>query len=162
MAILGHRSAQMSAAYSPISDPVLKEQYEKVIAAGGRIAGPAAEELLSSRIGENTLNRLKTNFFKTELELGPAYGHPPMDPASATSTSAARSSSPPTSTHHACEPDSPERSSSPRTPSNAAGPARSNTTPPSPTASGASSRTSARVPNPPLAITAEPTRALAV
>ncbi|WP_432742729.1 tyrosine-type recombinase/integrase [Streptomyces sp. JH002] len=70
IAILGHRNAQMSATYSHISDPVLKEQYEKVIAAGGRIAGPAAEELLTSRIGEDTLNRLKTNLFKTELELG--------------------------------------------------------------------------------------------
>ncbi|MEW2490041.1 hypothetical protein [Streptomyces sp. NPDC048411] len=70
MAVLGHRNAQMSATYSHISDPVLKEQYEKVIAAGGRIAGPAAEELLASRIGKDTLNWLKTNLFKTELELG--------------------------------------------------------------------------------------------
>ena len=38
MAILGHRSASMSATYSHISDPVLREQYEKVIAAGGRVA----------------------------------------------------------------------------------------------------------------------------
>ncbi|MFI9604019.1 tyrosine-type recombinase/integrase [Streptomyces sp. NPDC052043] len=52
MAVLGHRNAQMSATYSHISGPVLKEQYEKVIAAGGRIAGPAAEELLNRRIGE--------------------------------------------------------------------------------------------------------------
>ncbi|WP_327321189.1 tyrosine-type recombinase/integrase [Streptomyces sp. NBC_01210] len=70
MAVLGHRNAQMSATYSHISDPVLKEQYQKVIAAGGRIAGPATEELLSRKIGEDTLNWLKTNFFKTELELG--------------------------------------------------------------------------------------------
>ena len=40
MAILGHRSASMAATYSHISDPVLREQYEKVIAAGGRVAGP--------------------------------------------------------------------------------------------------------------------------
>ncbi|WP_328749890.1 hypothetical protein OHT57_31115 [Streptomyces sp. NBC_00285] len=46
----------MSAPYSRISDPVLKEPHKKVIAAGGRIAGPAAEELLTSRIGEDTLN----------------------------------------------------------------------------------------------------------
>jgi hypothetical protein len=38
--------------------------------AGGRIAGRAAEELLSSRIGEDTLKWRRTNFFKTELELG--------------------------------------------------------------------------------------------
>ncbi|MER5689271.1 site-specific integrase [Streptomyces sp. NPDC002205] len=80
MAILGHRNAQMSATYSHISDPVLKEQYEKVIAAGGRIAGPAAEELLTSRIGEDTLNWLKTNFFKTELELGHCLRAPAEGP----------------------------------------------------------------------------------
>ncbi|MEU9298480.1 site-specific integrase [Streptomyces sp. NPDC048266] len=80
MAFLGHRNAQTSATYSPISDPVLKEQYEKVIAAGGRIAGLAAEKLLVSRIGEDTLNWLKTNFFKSELELGPCLRAPAEGP----------------------------------------------------------------------------------
>jgi hypothetical protein len=70
MAILGHRSAEMSAVYSRISDPVVKEQYEKVIAAGGRVAGPAAEALLANSLDEDTVDWLKTNFFKTELELG--------------------------------------------------------------------------------------------
>lgn len=70
MAILGHRNAQMSATYSHISDPILKEQYEKVIAAGGRVAGPAAEALLANRLDQNTVDWLKSNFFKTELELG--------------------------------------------------------------------------------------------
>ena len=49
MAILGHRSAQMSATYSRVSDPIVKEQYEQIIAAGGRIAGPAAEALIANR-----------------------------------------------------------------------------------------------------------------
>jgi integrase len=70
MAILGHRSATMSVTYSHISDPVLKEQYERVIANGGRIAGPAAEALLNNEISQDTVNWLKSNFFKTELELG--------------------------------------------------------------------------------------------
>lgn len=76
MAILGHRSAQMSAAYSHISDPVLKEQYEKVIAAGGRIAGPAAEALLAHQLGEETVHWLNTNFFKTETRTRPLPAHP--------------------------------------------------------------------------------------
>jgi integrase len=70
MSVLGHRSAQMSAYYSRISDPVMKEQYEKVIAGGGQIAGPAAEALLTNQLDEETVDWLKTNFFKTELELG--------------------------------------------------------------------------------------------
>ncbi|HUH70813.1 MAG TPA: tyrosine-type recombinase/integrase [Mycobacterium sp.] len=70
MAILGHRSAGMAVAYSHISDPVLKEQYERVIANGGRVAGPAAEALLNNQIGQETLDWLKSNYSKTELELG--------------------------------------------------------------------------------------------
>ena len=70
MAILGHRSAQMSVTYSHVSDPVIKEQYEQIIAAGGRIAGPAAESLLANRLDQASLDWLKSNFFKTELELG--------------------------------------------------------------------------------------------
>jgi integrase len=70
MAILGHRSAGMAVTYSHISDPVLKEQYERVIANGDRVAGPAAEALLNNEIGQDTLDWLKSNYFKTELELG--------------------------------------------------------------------------------------------
>jgi hypothetical protein len=56
---------------------VLEEQYEKVIAVGGRIAGPAAEALLANRMDQDMLDWLKTSFFKTELELG----HCPRAPA---------------------------------------------------------------------------------
>jgi integrase len=80
MAILGHRNAQMSVTYSHISDPILKEQYEKVIAAGGRLAGPAAEALLADRLDADTVNWLKTNFFKTELELGHCLRTPAEGP----------------------------------------------------------------------------------
>ncbi|WSI68098.1 site-specific integrase [Streptomyces sp. NBC_01336] len=82
-------------------------------------------------------------------------GHRPKGPASATSTSAARSSSPRASTHRACGPGSPVNSSSPRTPSNAAGPAKLSGTTPSPNGSAASSQTSERAPNPPLTNTAD-------
>lgn len=141
MAILGHRSAQMSATHSHISDPVLKEQYEKVIAAGGRIAGPAVEEVLTSRIGEDTLNWLKA-----ELELGhclwaPAEGACACDLYLRCSKFLTTSEY-----HHACGPGSPVNSSSPRTPSNAAGPAKSNGTTPSPNGSAASSLTLERAP----------------
>jgi hypothetical protein len=49
---------------------VIKEQHEKVIAAGGRVAGPAAAALPANSLDEDTVDWLKTNFFKTELELG--------------------------------------------------------------------------------------------
>jgi hypothetical protein len=47
---------------------VLEEQYEKVIAAGGRIAGPAAEALLANRMDQDIPGWLKTSFLETELE----------------------------------------------------------------------------------------------
>jgi hypothetical protein len=80
MAILGHRSATMSATYCHISDPVLREQYEKVIAAGGRVVGPAAAALLANQIDQGTLDWLKTNYFKTEMELGHCLRTPGRGP----------------------------------------------------------------------------------
>ncbi|QNE22862.1 tyrosine-type recombinase/integrase [Kribbella qitaiheensis] len=70
MSILGHRSASMSMVYSRMTDPVVKEQYEQVLATTGRIAGPAVDLLLKDGLDEEAVHWLKTNFFKTELELG--------------------------------------------------------------------------------------------
>jgi hypothetical protein len=60
----------MSATYSRVGDPIVKEQYEHIIAAGGRVAGPAAEALIAKRLDDATVDWLETNFLKTELELG--------------------------------------------------------------------------------------------
>lgn len=70
MAILGHRSATMSMIYSRISDPEIRRQYEAALADGHRIAGPAADALLHDALDDATVDWLKTNFLKTELELG--------------------------------------------------------------------------------------------
>lgn len=70
MAILGHRSATMSMIYSRISDPEIRRQYESALADGHRIAGPAADALLHDALDDATVDWLKTNFLKTELELG--------------------------------------------------------------------------------------------
>lgn len=69
-----------------------REQYEKVIAAGARIAGPSAEALLASRMDQGTLDWLTASFFKTGLEPGHCLRTPPKAPASAISTYAARGS----------------------------------------------------------------------
>lgn len=70
MTILGHKSASMSMIYSRISDPEVRRQYEEALASGNRIAGPAAEALLSRNLDGQAIHWLQTNFFKTELELG--------------------------------------------------------------------------------------------
>jgi hypothetical protein len=60
----------MSMIYSRISDPEVRRQYEDALASGNRIAGPAAEALLSGRLDDQAIHWLQSNFLKTELELG--------------------------------------------------------------------------------------------
>ncbi len=70
MAILGHKSAHMSLIYSRLSDPEIRRQYEQALAAGARIAGPAASALLDGKLDDQAVHWLQANFLKTELELG--------------------------------------------------------------------------------------------
>lgn len=44
--------------------------YQAVLAPGANIAGPAPAELRSGSLSDISVDWLKTNFFKTELELG--------------------------------------------------------------------------------------------
>ncbi len=70
MAVLGHRSANMAMVYARISDPEVRRQYEKAIASGQRIAGPAADAILNGTLDGEAVHWLQTNFLKTQLELG--------------------------------------------------------------------------------------------
>jgi len=59
--------------------------YKAVLGPGATIAGPAADELRNGTLPETSVDWLKTNFFKTELELGrclrlPAEGPCECDP----------------------------------------------------------------------------------
>lgn len=70
MKILGHQSAGMSMTYAHISDPVVLADYQAVIEPGAILAGPQADMIRSGRLDQESLDWLKTNFYKTELELG--------------------------------------------------------------------------------------------
>jgi integrase len=70
MAVLGHASAGMSMIYTNISDPVVLADYQAVMQPGAIVAGPLADTLRRGELDENAVNWLKTNFYKTELELG--------------------------------------------------------------------------------------------
>jgi integrase len=70
MKILGHKSAGMSMTYANISDPVVLADYPSILQPGAVIAGPLAGTLRAGQLGQDALDWLKTNFFKTELELG--------------------------------------------------------------------------------------------
>ncbi len=70
MKILGHKSTGMSMTYASISDPVVLADYQSVVQPGAIIAGPLADTLRAGQLGQDALDWLKTNFYKTELELG--------------------------------------------------------------------------------------------
>ena len=70
MKILGHQSPGMSMTYTHISDPSVLAGYQAVLQPGALIAGPIAETLRAGELDQDALDWLKTNFYKTELELG--------------------------------------------------------------------------------------------
>jgi hypothetical protein len=70
MKILGHKSAGMSMTYANISDPIVLAGYQSVVQPGAVIAGPLADTLRAGQLGQDALDWLKANFYKTELELG--------------------------------------------------------------------------------------------
>lgn len=70
MKMLGHTSTGMTLVYAHLSDATVREDYMKVLGPGALIAGPLAETLRSRAMPEDSLAWLKTNFFRTELELG--------------------------------------------------------------------------------------------
>ncbi|MER8467277.1 tyrosine-type recombinase/integrase [Mesorhizobium sp. M1396] len=70
MKMLGHTSTGMTLVYAHLSDATVREDYMKVLGPGALIAGPLAETLRSRAMPEDSLAWLKSNFFRTELELG--------------------------------------------------------------------------------------------
>ena len=70
MNVLGHTSPQMSMRYAQISDREVLKDYQAVLGPGATIAGPFAETLKAGSLLPSDINWLKSNFFKTELELG--------------------------------------------------------------------------------------------
>lgn len=70
MKVLGHTSVSMALVYAQISDPEVLRDYKAVLGPGATIAGPAADELRNGTLPDTSIDWLKTNFFKTELELG--------------------------------------------------------------------------------------------
>jgi integrase len=70
MKVLGHSSVSMALVYAQVSDQTVLRDYQAVLGPGAVIAGPAAEELKSGTLPTEAIDWLKSNFLKTELELG--------------------------------------------------------------------------------------------
>jgi len=70
MSVLGHESAAMAMVYARVSDPEVLRDYRSVLEPGAVIAGAGAEAVRSGALDRTAVHWLKTNFLKTELELG--------------------------------------------------------------------------------------------
>lgn len=70
MSVLGHLSPDMAMVYARISDAEVLRDYKAVLGPGAVIAGPGAEAVRSGALGKAAVDWLKSNFLKTELELG--------------------------------------------------------------------------------------------
>jgi len=80
MTVLGHTSASMSMVYARISDREVLKDYQAVLGPGAMIAGPCAEVLRTGALPASDVNWLRSNFFKTELELGHCLRMPQEGP----------------------------------------------------------------------------------
>ena len=70
MSVLGHESPHMSMIYARISDAEVLRDYRSVLEPGAMIAGAGAEAIRTGGLGAPAIDWLRSNFFKTELELG--------------------------------------------------------------------------------------------
>jgi len=84
MAVLGHRTPNMSIIYASLSDPTVKQQYQDALdrhlGPDVTLAGPAADALREHRLDAAAVSWLETNFLKTELELGHCLRTPAEGP----------------------------------------------------------------------------------
>jgi hypothetical protein len=70
MSVLGHQTPHMSMVYARISDTEVLRDYRSVLGPGEMIAGPGAEAIRAGKLSCSAIDWLKSNFIKTELELG--------------------------------------------------------------------------------------------
>ena len=70
MGILGHESPQMTMVYARISNAEVLRDYRPVLEPGAMIAGAGAEAIRAGELTAEAVDWLRSNFLKTELELG--------------------------------------------------------------------------------------------
>jgi integrase len=70
MTILGHESPQMTMVYARISDAEVLRDYRSVLEPGAAIAGAGAKAIRAGALSAGAIDWLRSNFLKTELELG--------------------------------------------------------------------------------------------
>jgi integrase len=80
MKMLGHTSTEMTLIYAHIADKAVLEDYQKVLGPGAVIAGSIAAQLRSGSLPTESVEWIKSNFFKTELELGHCLRMPQEGP----------------------------------------------------------------------------------
>ena len=81
MSVLGHESPHMSMIYARISDAEVLRDYRSVLEPGVMIAGAGAEAIRSGLLDAPAIYWLRSNFLKTELELGHCLRFPSESPS---------------------------------------------------------------------------------
>lgn len=80
MKVLGHLSASMSMTYTALSAPSVLADYEAVLTPNAVLGGPQADAIRHGELSQEAVNWLKSNFYKTELELGRCLRFPQEGP----------------------------------------------------------------------------------
>ncbi len=70
MKIIGHHHANMSMTYINMSDPAVLADYSSVLTPGAVLTSPQADAIRNQELSVEAIDWLKTNFLKTELDLG--------------------------------------------------------------------------------------------
>jgi hypothetical protein len=70
MSVLGHKTVQMALVYAHVSDPAVLDDYRSVLGPDATIAGPSASAVRNRELTPESVDWLKDNFFRTQLELG--------------------------------------------------------------------------------------------
>ena len=68
--ILGHESVEMALVYIGLTDEDVRQDYQNVLGPRAVIAGPGVELIRAGEFTPAEIDWLKSNYFKTELELG--------------------------------------------------------------------------------------------
>jgi hypothetical protein len=80
MKMLGHTSTELTLVCAHLSDRAVVEDDQRVLGPGAVLAGPIAAEIRAGTLPTESVEWLKANFFKTELELENCFRLPQEGP----------------------------------------------------------------------------------
>jgi hypothetical protein len=80
MKMLGHTSTEMTLVYAHISDVATRDDYQRILGPGARVAGHLADTLKLGEMTNASVRWVTKRYLKTELELGQCLRLPEEGP----------------------------------------------------------------------------------